>query len=87
MDRHPAEWSLFGDLQWLSAFHSDGARLAAIGLVSVALVMIFALPSLARVWAQDRKDRRAHERRTTALTAAIDDVLARRKQGRLDLDD
>jgi hypothetical protein len=55
--------SLFGNLAWLSAFRSDGARLAAVAIASLALVLIFCLPPLLRVWADDRSDRRLHERR------------------------
>jgi len=78
--------SLFGDLQWLSAFHSDGSRLAAIALVCVTLIAIFCLPTIAAVWRADRSDKRANELRKLALTAEIDRQIEQRRKERLNLD-
>ncbi len=79
--------SPFSDLRWLSAFHSDRARLAAIGLVCFTLIALYCVPTLARIWAADRADQRAHERRKLGFMAAADEALARRKAERLKLDD
>lgn len=77
----------FGDLRWLSAFQTDEARLIAIILVCVTLIAIFCLPRLARVWAEDRADRRAHERSKAALIAAVDEARAQREAEGLKRDD
>jgi hypothetical protein len=45
------------------------------------------VPTLARIWAADRADQRAHERRKLGFMAAADEALARRKAERLKLDD
>jgi Tfp pilus assembly protein FimT len=68
-------------------FQSDGARLVAIILVCVTLIAIFCLPRLAKVWAEDRADRRAHERSKAALIAAVDEARARREAERVKRDD
>lgn len=77
---------LFGELQWLSLFHSDFYRLLAVGVVCLAWVSR-RVPEVMRVWADDRRDRRAHERKKLALMLQIDDRIARREAERLDLDD
>jgi len=82
-----ADTSFFGNFEWLSIFHSDQARLAAIGIASLALVLIYCIVPLARVWAADRQDQRDHERKKQILMASIGEELARRRAGRLNLDD
>jgi hypothetical protein len=78
--------AVFGNLQWLSFFQSDWSRLLAIGFVSIALIAIFCVPKLAKVWASDRSDQRSHERRKLALTMAVDEEIARRREGGPGLD-
>ena len=77
---------MFGDLQWLSVFESDGARLAAILIICVTIVLVTCLPMVVRVWVQDRQDRRVYERSKQALLAKIDADMKRRKTERLNLD-
>ena len=86
MKSQSAQYSVFGDLQWLSVFQSDEARLAAIAMISLTIVLVVCLPTVVRVWAQDRRDRRAHERSKQALLAKIDDEMKRREAERLNLD-
>lgn len=74
----PADPNLFGNLDWIYAFRSDTARLAAIALVCLTFITIFCLPALARTWAADRADQREHERKRLELIAAVDAKLARR---------
>jgi len=45
------------------------------------------VPRLARVWAEDRADRRADERSKAALIAAVDEARAQREAERVKRDD
>ena len=78
--------SLFGDLQWLSFFESDGARIAATTLVCITFVLIFCTRPIAEVWLKDRADKRAHTERKMALIAKVNQTLTQREVERLDLD-
>jgi hypothetical protein len=77
---------LFGDFSWLAFFQSDVLRLAAIALVCLTLIAIFCVPKVMKIWAEDRLDQRAHERKKANLAAKVDQELQKRIEGRLDLD-
>lgn len=77
---------MFGDLRWLSAFESDWARLVAVGIVAVAFVLISCGRKGMQIWADDRLDKRSHERKKQAMAAAVAERIERREAERLDLD-
>jgi len=78
---------MFGDLQWLSAFQSDWARLAAVGILAVASIAIACGRKAMQVWPEDRLDKRSHELKKQAMAAEVAARIERRKAERLKLDD
>jgi hypothetical protein len=77
---------VLGDLGWLSAFNSDWAKLVAVGIVAVAVIVVSCGRKAMQVWADDRLDRRAHERKKQAMATAVAEKIEERKAQRLDLD-
>jgi hypothetical protein len=54
-----------------SAFESDWARIAAVIIIAIALVVIGTIRPISKAWADDRKDRRKHDRLNQKLQNKI----------------
>ena len=76
---------MFKDLEWLSAFQSDKARLIALVIVVVATIIISCARPISQAWLADRKDRRKFEIDRIKLLNKLESEIERRKRERLDL--
>jgi hypothetical protein len=66
------------DLKWLSAFESDSARLLAILIVALCVVIVRCIGPISRAWVEDRE----HQRKFTLENRRLQDKIAERRNQR-----
>jgi uncharacterized protein (UPF0218 family) len=75
------------DYSWLQYLGSDTTKLIAIGMVTGAYVFVKGLVPIARIIADDRRDRRRTQKQQLQLMKEIVREQAKRREGSLDLRD
>lgn len=66
----------------LGSFESDGARLAAIGIVALALIVIGCAKPISESFVKDRENRRKHEREKSRLERKIGRRITGKKESK-----
>lgn len=76
----------FFKLDWLWSFDSDGYRLAAIAVVSLAVIVLACVKPISAAWSQDRRDQRKYDLERLKLLQKLQSEAERRQAERLDFD-